>query len=49
MLCDFAKALGIVFALVVIVSIVFALDGLALGKNIYRIALFIRSRFEENK
>ena len=49
MLHDFSKVLGIVFALVGVVGIVFALDRLALIKNAYRMVLFIKGGIEKTK
>ena len=42
MLCNFAKALGIVFSLAGIAVIILALDRLSLTKSAYRMASFIR-------
>jgi len=42
-LCDFAKALGIVFALVGVVAVVFALDRLSLTRDAYKMASFIKT------
>ncbi|MCD6231774.1 hypothetical protein J7K28_03995 [Candidatus Aerophobetes bacterium] len=49
MLHNFSRVLGIVFTLVGIVCIVFALDRLALRKVAYRMALFIKDRVKESK
>lgn len=49
MLGNFSKALGIVFALVGVVSIIFALDRLVLRKVAYRMALFIKSRSHQKE
>jgi len=46
MLCDFTKALGLVFSLVGVVSIIVALDRLALKKDSYRMASFIKNATE---
>jgi len=42
MLCDFAKAIGIVFSLTGIAVIILALDRLSFSKAAYRMASFIR-------
>ncbi len=42
MLCDFAKVLGIVFALAGIAVIILALDKLSLSNSAYRMASLIR-------
>jgi len=44
MLYDFSRALGIVFTLTGIVSIIFALDRLAFTKDAHRMALLIKER-----
>ena len=49
MLHNFSRVLGIVFTLVGIACIVFALDRLALRKVAYRMALFIKDRVKEGK
>jgi len=49
MLHNFSKLLGIVFTLVGIVCIVFALDRLSLRKVAYRMALFIKGKVKEGK
>ena len=48
MLHDFSKVLGIVFALVGVVSIVFALDRLGLKKAAHRMAVYIRDSKEQS-
>lgn len=42
MLCDFGKALGIVFALMGVVAVVFALDRLSFTRDAYKMASFIK-------
>lgn len=42
MLCDFAEALGIVFAILGVVAVVFALDRLSLTRDACRMALFVK-------
>ncbi|GAH11420.1 unnamed protein product, partial [marine sediment metagenome] len=44
MLCDFAKAIGIVFSLTGIAVIILVLDRLSFTKAAYRMASFIRKR-----
>lgn len=44
MLCDFAKALGVVFALVGVFAIVFMLDRLSLTRDAHKMALFVKTR-----
>jgi len=49
MLHNFSRVLGIVFALVGVVCIVFALDRLSLRKIAHKMALFIKGRVEQGK
>ncbi|RLE09553.1 hypothetical protein DRJ00_03910 [Candidatus Aerophobetes bacterium] len=47
LLCDYARALGVIFSLIGVVSIILALDRLAFSKESYRVALYIDSQKEE--
>jgi len=47
LLCDFARALGVVFSLIGVVSIILALDRLAFSKESYRMALYVNSQKKE--
>jgi len=44
MVCIFARVLGIVFSLVGIASIIFALDRLSLAKAMYKMSSFIKDK-----
>lgn len=49
MLHDFSKVLGIVFTLVGVVCVVFALDRLGLRKAAYRMAFYIKDSGEQSQ